>query len=58
MNIKQLQEELQVSENRILHHWKELCQSQERIGKILIKDGKGKSANYGILKKEDTVVRF
>lgn len=58
MTREELSAELGVSENRILRHWREVCNSYERIGIKLIKRGKGENAEYGILKKDETVARF
>nr|DAR68015.1 MAG TPA: hypothetical protein [Caudoviricetes sp.] len=35
-----------------------MCNSYERIGIRLIKIGKGEKAEYGILRKDETVARF
>lgn len=58
MTIEELSKELNVSENRIMRHWHELCGSARRRGIILVKKGKGKSAQYGILKEDELEVKF
>ena len=55
---EELSAELGISENRILRHWREVRNSYERIGIKWIKRGKGKNAEYGILKKDETIARF
>lgn len=55
---EELSAELGISENRILRHWREVCNSYERIGIKLIKVGKGENAEYGILKEDETVAKF
>ena len=55
---EELSAELGISENRILRHWRGVCNSYERIGIKLIKIGKGENAEYGILKEDETVAKF
>lgn len=47
-----------ISSHYINHHWKQIYNSWSKRGLILIKNGKGLSANYGILKKGELKAKF
>lgn len=58
MNIKELSSMLNVSEHYILHHFKDICKSLSRKNIMLVKCGKGRGANYGILRCSDVEACF
>lgn len=58
LKIEDFAQELGVSVHYIEHHFPRIKESWRKRGIILIKNGKGKSANYGILKEGEVNVRF
>lgn len=58
MNIKQLAEKLEVSEHYIQHHFPRIQESYKKRGILLIKIGKGRTAEYGMRKTNDCRVIF
>lgn len=58
MTVNELAQELNVSVHYIEHHFPRIKESWRKRGIILIKNGRGKSANYGILKQGETAARF
>lgn len=59
MTIYELGKELDgISAYYINHHWKEICGRWVRRGYKLVKNGKGMSADYGILEPGASAVRF
>lgn len=59
MNIEELGKELGgISVYYINHHWKEIRRRWLRKGYKLVKNGKGMSADYGILEPGASAVRF
>lgn len=58
MTVEELSKKINVSENRIVRHWPEVCKSAEKRGIVLVKRGKGKIAQYGILEDDELEVRF
>ena len=58
MKIEELSKELGVSTYYINHHWKRICASWDKRGIKLVKNGKGMSADYGIIENGATFARF
>lgn len=58
MTVDELAIELGVSTHYIEHHFPRIKQSWEKRGIKLIKNGKGKNVNYGVLKQEEINVRY
>jgi transcriptional antiterminator len=58
MTIEELSNELGVSVHYINHHFKEIRGRLGRRGITLVKDGKGTTANYGIIENGASIARF
>lgn len=58
MTIEELGKELGVSVYYINHHFKGLNETLSRVGKKIIKNGKGMSADYGIIENNAAFARF
>ena len=59
MTIEELGVELGgISTHYINHHWKRICGSWAKRGTILVKRGHGLTADYGIIERGSSAVRF
>ena len=58
MTIEELAREMNVSTHYINHHWKQICASWAKRGIKLVKNGKGISADYGVIENGAVSARF
>lgn len=58
MTIEELAREMNVSTHYINHHWKQICASWAKRGIKLVKNGKGMSADYGVIENGAVSARF
>ena len=58
MTREEMAAELQISAHYLEHHFPRIAESYEKKGIKLLKVGKGKSAKYGIRKKNELEARF
>lgn len=58
MTREEMAAELQISVHYLEHHFPRIAESYEKKGIKLRKVGKGKTANYGIAKKNDLEFKF
>lgn len=58
MTSAELAEELRIKETYLRSHWKRIVESNERIGIILVKMGRGANAAYGIKSYGDDNIRW
>ena len=58
ITIEELSKEFGISTHYINHHWKQICASWAKRGIKLIKNGRGMSADYGIIENGAVSARF
>lgn len=58
MSIDELAEELNLSPNYILKNWNAVVARYESQGTRLMRRGRGESASYGILKRDEVSVKW
>lgn len=58
MTREELAKELDISENYIKHHFKDIQNRLERRGRRLVKIGRGPASQYGIIEEGQLEARF